>query len=42
MIRYNGKIFEKLEEAEEAVMIDFPGALDDDLPNLFDMYIEED
>ena len=42
MFRYDGEVFEKLEEAEEAVMIDFPWAMDDELCDLFDIYIEED
>ena len=39
---YNGKTFKTNDEAEEAVMIDFPWAMDDELCDLFDMYIEED
>ncbi len=38
---YNQEMYDSLEEAEQAVMNDFPSTLDDDLPNLFDSEIAE-
>lgn len=38
---YNGQTFKSNDEAELAIMLDFPGAGDDELCDLFDIYIEE-
>ena len=42
MYIYNDVKFSTLEEAKEALMVDFPGALDDELCDLFDLYIGEE
>ena len=42
MFRYNGKNYETWMEAEQAVMIDHPGVLDDDLSDLFDILITDE
>ena len=41
MFRYNGKNYETWMEVEQAVMVDHPEALDDDLCDLCDMLIED-
>ena len=42
MYIYNDVKFSTLAEAKEALMADFPGALDDELCDLFDLYIGEE
>jgi len=39
---YNEKAFKTLELAKLALISDFPDATEEELPDLFDMYIEED
>lgn len=41
MFYYDNEAFTTSEEAEEAVMLDFPWALDDELADLFDIFIQE-